>query len=133
MIELNKNLQRYFEFFTENPELFNNLNDGIIIELDPEILQKQSKTKNIGIVYESKFHIMIVDLVHNGDKNYYTYERIVGKTKGNGSVILPTVGDKIVILKQFRHALRKQQYALPRGFATSGLDSEQNAIQEVIF
>lgn len=124
-------LIRYQQLVQERPELFRN--KGVLeIELDMEKLaQYMSDTGHkVGVQYESDYHILVVDLVYS-DGGYYCYERIVKKSTGNGSVIIPRYQGKIVLLKQFRHALREEQYALPRGFGEDGLTGEENARKEL--
>lgn len=38
---------------------------------------------------------------------------------------------KLVLLKQYRHAIRQSQYCFPRGFGEVGLSAQQNAEKEL--
>ena len=79
---------------------------------------------------------MCVDPIKNvkGDKNdvgaFYAYERVI-PTSGRGVVIVTRKGDKYILLKQYRHSLRRYQYAFPRGYGEKGLSTKENAIKEV--
>lgn len=126
-------LKNYLDLMEEKEWLFKN-NGGILIEKDPDILRKYIKDNNvtIGVVYQSDYHYLIVDLVHNGDYKYFLYERLIPFSKGTPSVMLTKYQNKFLLLYQFRHALRKYQYAFPRGFGTDNLNSEENAKKELL-
>lgn len=128
------NLERYFQLLIARPHLITNHADGnLIIELDKNILMEYQKHHQIklGVVYESPYHILIVDLVHTGDKKYFTYERLIATEQGVSTVMIATYQGKFVLLKQFRHALRDYQYAFARGFGTDNLSGEENAKKEL--
>ena len=73
--------------------------------------------KRIGVVYESDYNILVVDLVYQIPGNYFTYERIIPKNHSGGVVILAFHNQNIIFLKQFRHATRDFEYSLIRGFS----------------
>lgn len=127
-------IERYQRLIAERPEEFIQSDKGLIrIVTDTDVLQQwqnEHPDKVIGVVYESKYHLMVVDLIDAGGCNYYTYERILEQNPG-AAVILPITDDgKIVLLKQFRHAMREEQLALPRGFGTKKMTAEENARKE---
>lgn len=79
---------------------------------------------------------MVADLVYTIDKdnnkNYFAYERIIPKAKNNSSVVIvPIYEDKIILLKQYRHALRDYQYSLPRGYGEDTVQVENNVKKEL--
>lgn len=88
-----------------------------------------------GVVYQSKYNTLIVDPTINEtdsakDKPYIPYERIV--PSGNNGTVLVTMHDgKFVLLKQFRHAPRKEQFAFPRGYNENKLSPVNNAVNEL--
>lgn len=127
-------IERYFELLAERPYLVNDaLHENLIIELDKQSLITYQHQHNIkvGVVYESPYHILLVDLVHTGNQRYFTYERLIAKEQGVATIMIATYQDKFVVLKQFRHALRQYQYAFVRGFGTDGLSGEDNAKKEL--
>lgn len=131
-IEKEQSVRRYFQLMQERPEEFQNT--GLInIEknFDKFIVAAQVLNKPVGVVYESNYHLMVVDICLGKD-GYYTYERIIPKTQGNAVVILPEYKGKVILLKQYRHALRDWQYAIPRGFANDELSEKDNAIKNVV-
>lgn len=126
-------IERYQRLMQERPEEFKQSDKGLIrIVTDINTLekwQKENPEQKIGVVYESRFHLLVVDLIGNGDK-FYTYERILEQNPG-AVVVLPITSDgRIVLLNQFRHALREEQLQLPRGFGTGRMTSEENARKE---
>ena len=126
-------IERYQRLMQERPEEFKQSDKGLIrIVTDINTLekwQKENPEQKIGVVYESRFHLLVVDLIGNGGK-FYTYERILEQNPG-AVVVLPITSDgRIVLLNQFRHALREEQLQLPRGFGTAKMTSEENARQE---
>lgn len=61
---------------------------------------------------------MVVDICI-GKNGYYTYERIIPKIQGIAVAVLAEWSGRFFLLKQYRHALRDWQYAIPRGFASA--------------
>lgn len=127
-------LERYKKLMCERPEEFRQSKKGLIrIVTDMSVLEKwasEHPERQIGVVYESRFHLMVVDLVDGGGGNYYTYERVLEQNSG-AAVVLPITPDgRIVLLKQFRHALREEQLQLPRGFGTQKMSASENARKE---
>ena len=87
--------------------------------------------KQIGVTYSSHYHIMVVDLVQSPDGNRFAYERLLPAVERGAVVTVPIMEGKFILLKQFRHSLRAEQYAFPRGFAEEGMSAEENAKKEV--
>lgn len=127
---MKKEWQRYKQLMKERPEKFADC-DSLKIITDEEIVSKfEAETGlTIGVLYESDFHILVVDLVQEQD-SYHTYERLLQKNTG-GCVIVPIYENRFVFLKQFRHATRSEVYAFPRGFGEKNLTSKENAYKEL--
>lgn len=85
---------------------------------------------SFGIAYESRYNTMMVDPVRHGG-NIIAYERVVPSTGKAGVVMLVYCHEKYILLKQYRHAVRMQQYNFPRGFAEPGRTPEENAKREL--
>lgn len=116
----------------DRPELF--LNNHIIrIETDLEVINNfiNETGKKIGVIYKSKFNMLLVDLIKNDDGSMTTYERIIPTVALGAVVIIPIYQGKFILLKQFRHATRSIHYAFPRGFGESNLSSQQNVQIEI--
>ena len=122
----------YLELMKECPDLF--VQDPLLmIETDINKIMRYEAENHvkIGVVYQSSFHIFVVDLVYDNTGKYFTYERCIPRIKKGAVVALPVYKDKLVLLKQFRHSIRQFQYAFPRGFGEAGISSEENLKKEV--
>ena len=124
--------EKYIELIKERPRLFAN-NGNIKIVFDERIVENyQIETgKKIGVLYDSEYNMLVVDLVYEVEGKYFSYERILPKVKEGAVVIVPKYKDKYILLKQYRHAMRDIQYAFPRGFGEEDLNSEENVVKEI--
>lgn len=124
-------LDRYFELIKERPDEFKNHGHFDIV-LDKNVIENYVKATGaqVGVIYESAYHIFVVDVVSNDDGDMFTYERLLKTVKG-GCVIIARYKGSYVLLKQYRHAMRSYQYAFPRGFGKPDLNMLQTA-QEVL-
>lgn len=132
MAKTNPEWIRYIELVNKRPGLF--VNNGMItIELNEDIVSdfEIKSGKKVGVVYESPYSMMIVDLVYNNPNEYYLYERLIPHSDKNGVVIIPVHEGKIVLLNQYRHALRDYQISLPRGYGEDGIISVDNVSKEL--
>ena len=122
---------KYLELQKVRPELFEQ-NDYLRIETDINAVTnfEQETGRKIGVVYDSPYSMMVVDLVYTSPGKYFAYERLVPKVKTGAVVIVPVHKGKFVLLNQYRHAMREFQYAFPRGFGEKGYDSLKNAVKE---
>lgn len=122
---------KYKKIMTEHPQHFLHSNELKIITDEKIVTDFENNTgKIIGVNYESEYHIMVVDLVYDGEK-YFPYERLLPAVDTGAVVIVPIYNGNFVLLEQFRHALRDYQYAFPRGFASKGLSAEENCRKEL--
>ena len=83
-----------------------------------------------GIVYDSPYNLMIVDPIKSGG-GLRPYERVVPAVGGGGVVIVTEHKGNFVLLRQFRHAPRKEQYCFPRGFSEPGMSGIDNGCREL--
>lgn len=125
--------ERYLCLAEKFPNKFIQYED-LFIELDEQkVIQYEEKYQvTIGVIYESPYNTLVVDLVHNQDGHYFTYERLLPTVEKGACVMLPIYNGRIIIMKQYRHTLRDYQYAIPRGFAEQGLTAEQNCQKEMM-
>lgn len=119
----NKN---YLESLPENLRYI-----GSYKELEIEL--STTTDPGLGIVYQDKYVLLLRDPVifPNGEPG--TYVRLVEKASldgRTGTVIVPLVDGCIVFVEIFRHATRRWEWELPRGFQEEGLTTAQNAIKE---
>lgn len=124
-------IANYMELMTQRPHLFTS--HTLEIQKDPALLQEYvEKTGTLlGVVYRSRYHTMLVDLVRGEDGTFFPYERIVQTSIGKSVVLVPIYEEKFILLRQYRHALQETQLAFPRGFGEDHLTAEENAAQEL--
>lgn len=125
-----KNWSKYLELVEERPQLFTK--EGLEVILDEETIKKfeEEKGREIGILYESPWRYMLVDLVKNSAGMLFAYERVV-PVKTGGVAILPVYGDGIVLIREYRHPVNEWKWEIPRGFGTAGFSATQNANKEL--
>lgn len=125
----------YFEFMALHPELFVNSDDvnTITVLTDPDDIRRieQATDQKTGIMYRDKYILLLKDAVTFPDNSPGTYIRILPANGKNGTVIIPVVNGKILLINHYRHALRRFSWELPRGFAEDDLDAIENAKKEL--
>ena len=124
---------RYMELKQEHPEYFKN-SKIFTIEFNPDIIKnfEEKNGKKIGVIYESPYNILVVDLVYNQTGEYFTYERLLPAVKNGAVVCIPKLNNRFILLKQYRHTLQDYQYAFPRGYADINCTAEENAEKELM-
>lgn len=129
----NERLDRYFELMEKRPALFND-SENVRIEKDIGIIEnyEQQHGVKIGIVYASKYNFLVVDLLCEEGKKYYTYERIIPFATGKAVVVVVLCKEKFVLLNQYRYPIGGYLYAFVRGFGESDLSGEKNTEKEVM-
>ena len=122
----------YIKLIEIRPDLFL-MKDNIIT--NPQVLLKysQSHNKEVGLVYESPWHYLLVDVVKDEEGNpKYAYERYVGASTSTGSVMIPILPDgRICLLQNYRHILGRTVFELPRGYAFDDEDKIETAAREL--
>lgn len=126
-------IEKYLELSRKCPELFAQ-SEELPLVLEPKELYAfaQKSGKRIGIVYESHYHFMVVDVVRAKDGSTFAYERLMNRVMGGAVVIVPYYRGKYILLRQYRHALREYQYGFPRGFGEEGISAKENAGKELL-
>lgn len=129
----NRQIARYFEILEHFPEQFRESDTLRIIADQEKMIDFHNHTgRDVGVVYESLYHLIVVDLMIDNNGEYFTYLRILNPNgKRNGVVMIPFCKDKIALLRQFRHGTRAWEWELPRGFAEPNLTSEETAALEI--
>ena len=125
-------ITKYFRLMEERPQEFVGSEQGEIIK-DPMILEIAMKERGrpLGVVYESPYHYLVVDLLKTPEGKYLFYERVMNAVQDPAVVIVPVLNGRFVLLHQYRHAMQGKQYAFPRGFGGPGLSAEENARKEL--
>ena len=123
---------KYFKLMQERPKLFKD-SENVRIERNIKIIEnyEQQHDVKIGIAYESRYNFLVVDLLHEEGKGYYTYERIIPFAKGKAVVVVVLCKGEFVLLHQYRYPICDYQYAFVRGFGEKELTGEENAAKEV--
>lgn len=125
-------IDRYILLMEERPQIFEG--DVLYIIKNPhELRQYQEDHKiSLGVVYQSPYHIMVVDLVTDSSGRIFPYERIIPTVTQQGVVLIPQYQGKFVLLEQYRHAIREIQVCFPRGFGEANFDPQENAKKELM-
>lgn len=124
---------RYLEVMKERPEVFANTGEIHIVTDEIVVSDFQEKTnQKIGVVYESAYSIMVVDLVYEEEGKYFAYERVLPAVENPAVVCVPIYRGSMLLLKQYRHAMRDYEYSFPRGFGEKGLSGEENCKKELL-
>ncbi len=127
-----KEIDKYLELVNNYPHYFKQ-NSNIKLVLDKSTLESHVNItgKQIGVIYESSYHIFIVDLIEDTNGKLYQYSRLISPKNTNGVVIIPIKDQKLALLKQFRHGTREFELEFPRGFSEPGISPEENAKKEL--
>jgi ADP-ribose pyrophosphatase len=115
---------RYIELTQQHPELFAVDGPGFIVLPPVHGISE--------VAYEDAFVCVVRDYVRlpGGDKTGYI--RILAKPlNGAGAAILPIVNGKVLLLRQYRHALPGLHLEIPRGFAEIAETPRQAATREL--
>lgn len=125
-------IEKYLELSRTCTELFAQ-SEELPLVLDPKELYAfaQKSGRKIGIVYESRYHLMVVDVVRAKNGSLFAYERLMNRVMRGAVVIVPYYNGKYILLRQYRHALREYQYGFPRGFGEEGISAKENAGKEL--
>ncbi|MFD8211990.1 NUDIX hydrolase [Streptomyces sp. NPDC059695] len=119
-------VRRYEQLRAERPALFRNEPGGIEILTEPEAVEAAG-----GVVYQDPYVLLVRDAVRFPGGRTGAYIRSVSATAEQGCVVLPFLGDRVVLVEHFRHATRSWHWEVPRGFGTAGLSDAANAAKEL--
>lgn len=138
----------YQRLIEEFPALFDNrkatlklVTDRAAIEAWQGMQRKQLRGSSlptswadIGVILDDPYIIVLRDLVefHDGHRNGYI--RIINRADlsgGRGSVVLPMLEGRIILLVQYRHATRAWHLEVPRGFGEPGISAAEQARREI--
>ena len=141
---IEKSLVEYFALIEQHPELVANQSAPIKIIRNVKTIQNWRKENpnpenKIGVLMQDKYITVLRDLVKFSDGEIAGYDRILNtagfRNGGMGSVILPVMDRKILLIKIFRHSIRQWSIEIPRGFGepnTSSLETAYNELFEEI-
>lgn len=137
-------LKTYFELAGSRPELFVNPQGGVRILFDPaeiaavehaiahdlEARGLPPEGANVGVVLRDPWFYVIRDAVEFSDGSRRMHARVVSD-QGGGSAILPVINRRIVLVRHFRHPLRRAILEIPRGAIEPGDSAEDTAHAEI--
>ena len=130
-------LRRYKQLRTKHPTWFAPSEIYPIADTaNPEVVRSIRRSEELfsrqyGVVYQSRFHTFTVDPVIGEGGEIFPYERVMGSSGNDGVVMLTRHQGNFLLIRQFRHALRAEQLAFPRGFAEPGDSPAENAVREL--
>ncbi|MEJ2227870.1 MAG: NUDIX hydrolase [Alphaproteobacteria bacterium] len=128
------------------PELFKNAASGgiDILSDDETIAQAEALRAAIvedgapdvwrqcGLLYRDAFVTILKDPVRFPDGRLSTYSRVLMSRESQRSVaIFPMREGKCVLMREYRHAIRRFNWGIPRGMPENGATLEEDARREV--
>jgi ADP-ribose pyrophosphatase len=139
--------QRYLALMAQHPELFRNEDGGIrIVSDEGAIIADQAKLDSthpsvqthephgVGVLVEDAWFWILRDWVEFPSGYRGGYLRVVNRRQyegGHGVAVLAMRGGDLLLIRQYRHALRGWAWEIPRGFGEPGLSAEENARREL--
>lgn len=112
----------YDQLRTDRPDLFHNEPDGI---------QILPTTPGHGVIYQDRWITLLRDRVQFPDGATGSYNRLLSTTPTPGCVILPILGDQIILIEHYRHSTRRWHLEIPRGCGAPTQTREETAIREL--
>lgn len=143
--------QKYMSLMQERPDLFTNKGEEgeiRIITDEKRILAEQKKIRSkfkkqgkpscwidIGVLAEDEWFYILRDMVEFPDGRVGGYVRWINRKSEEGggwnSVLMCAQGDKVLMIRKFRHEERNWSWEFPRGFGEPDLSAEENARMEL--
>jgi len=142
-------LIKYFDVMEKYPQLFENkesptlkvIKDIVAIQEKESELKKRLSEKglpeeyaDIGVLVDDPYFLIVRDLAEfpNGDvRGYIRFINKASLKNAQAVAILPVYNNKIVLIRNFRHATRNWEIEIPRGFGEDGFSPEDNAKKEL--
>jgi ADP-ribose pyrophosphatase len=134
-------LRRYRALAARRPELFVNP-PGLVYELltapDEIAAARAARTAarpdrddtRVGVLADDPYATLLREAVRFPDGGLGLYNRILVPGDG-GVVVLPVLGDRIVLIRRFRHGTRSFEWEAPRGIIGDGPSLEDDARREL--
>lgn len=86
----------------------------------------------VGLVFEDQYLAVLRDAVRFPSGRLGTYLRVLTKPfDGKGVVICPVHGDRLLLVRHYRHATGTWHWEFPRGFGEPGATAWENARREL--
>ena len=140
-----KRIEYYLEFARKHPKHFANNTGSVRIVFDLQKIyaaEKASRIRNqalglppegsqVGIISEDPWVTVIRDAVEFSDGDIRLHTRTMNRNN-EGVAILPFFENQIILIRHFRHALRKSILEIPRGAIDENTTIEQTARNELL-
>lgn len=101
-------------------------------------LKKEGKPScwiDIGVLAEDQWFYILRDMVEFPDGRVGGYVRWINRKSEEGggfnSVLMCVQGNRVLMIRKFRHEERNWSWEFPRGFGEPGLSAEKNAMIEL--
>ena len=140
-------LKKYLTLMHERPEMFRNkgekgeiriITDEYRIRAEQKKIRAKLKKEgkplcwiDIGVLAEDQWFYILRDMVEFPDGRVGGYVRWINRKSEEGggfnSVLMCVQGDKVLMIRKFRHEERNWSWEFPRGFGEPGLSAEKNA------
>jgi ADP-ribose pyrophosphatase len=136
---------RYEALRRTAPDAFQNPPDAPVeVLLDPDEIRAAEETvaqqltaagkpaswAQTGVVFEDQYLVVVRDAVRTPSGRFGTYLRTIDFDAA-GVVVLPRLGEEVVLIRHFRHSTRRWHYEVPRGFGSAGSTPEEDARREL--
>lgn len=140
-----KRIDYYLEFARKHPKHFANNLGSVRIVLDPQKISAAEQASlrriqglglppegsQVGIISEDPWVTVIRDAVEFSDGDIRLHTRTMNRNN-EGVAVLPIFENKIILIRHFRHALRKSILEIPRGAIDDESTIEKTARQELL-
>jgi ADP-ribose pyrophosphatase len=137
-------LAEYLDFARQRPDLFGPADSAVKILLDPadiRVVEAEAAVRlrgrglpesgaEVGIVSHDPYMWFLRDAVEFPDGARRPHTRAVNRI-GNGAAAFPVLDGRVILTRQFRHAIRRWSLEIPRGAMEAGETPEQAAVAEV--
>ncbi len=137
-------IKAYLQLAGSRPELFATQPGGVQILLDPvEIMEVERAVADdlrsralppegaeVGIVLHDPWFYVLRDAVEFPDGSRRTHARAINRV-GHGAAVLAVLDRRIVLVRHFRHAVRRWLLEIPRGGIEAGRSPEETARDEI--
>ena len=135
-------VQGYDELLQSWPDLFRNPKDALMRVVtdkrERQAIEQQLRERQrakgqpehwalAGKFYEDAWLMMVRDVVIFAGSEVGTYHRVVLKDGNDSVVVVPCLGDRFVLIRHSRHAIRSWSLELPRGHVGQGRPVEDAA------
>lgn len=138
-------MKAYRTLMQQRPDWFKTAEDdglGLVLDAD-EIERARTELAKaypeyggdgtiLGVIFDSPYYTILRDAVRRPDGSYGGYIRVFNAPdRPEGVWILPTIGEDVVLTREFRHPVRGWRWQIPRGFCDPGETGEEAARREL--